>query len=102
MNTGKGFVNGLYANGMGQSGKGYPEGLIDDRGIQFAPRLGIAYQFMPKTVFRAGGCIFYDRLQGNPVFDMLRIRPLRQARSSTTAIWLQFRRLPRASSIHRT
>ena len=26
---------------------------------------------MPKTVIRAGGGVFYDRLQGNPVFDML-------------------------------
>ena len=72
VNTGKGFVNGLYANGMGLSGKnGYPAGLIDDRGIQYAPRVGIAYQFLPKTVLRAGGGVFYDRLQGNPVFDML-------------------------------
>src|SRR5262249_11108906 len=40
-------------------------------GIHYAPRLGIAYQFMPKTVLRAGGGVFYDRFQGNPVFDML-------------------------------
>ena len=72
VNTGKGFVNGLYANGLGLAGKnGYPKGLIDGRGIQYAPRLGIAYQFAPKTVIRAGGGVFYDRLQGNPVFDML-------------------------------
>lgn len=72
VNTGKGFVNGIYANGMGLAGKnGYPKGLIDDRGIQYAPRLGIAYQITPKTVIRTGAGIFYDRLQGNPVFDML-------------------------------
>jgi hypothetical protein len=72
VNTGKGFVDGVYANGMGRAGKdGYPKGLIDDRGIQYAPRLGIAYQLLPKTVVRAGGGIFYDRLQGNPIFDML-------------------------------
>jgi Carboxypeptidase regulatory-like domain len=72
VNTGKGFVNGLYANGMGLAGKnGYPKGLIDSRGLQYAPRLGIAYQFAPKTVFRVGAGVFYDRLQGNPVFDML-------------------------------
>jgi len=72
VNTGKGFVNGLYANGLGLSGKnGYPKGLIDSRGLQYAPRLGIAYQFLPKTVLRLGGGVFYDRLQGNPVFDML-------------------------------
>ena len=72
VNTGKGFVNGLYANGMGQSAKnGYPAALIDGRGIQYSPRLGIAYQIAPKTVIRTGLGIFYDRLQGNPVFDML-------------------------------
>jgi hypothetical protein len=71
VNTGKGFVNGLYANGLGLAGKNYPRGLIDDRGLQYAPRLGIAYQFAPKTVFRVGAGVFYDRLQGNPVFDML-------------------------------
>jgi Carboxypeptidase regulatory-like domain/TonB-dependent Receptor Plug Domain len=72
VNTGKGFVNGVYANGMGQAGKnGYPKGLMADRGILYAPRLGIAYQLDSKTVVRAGGGVFYDRLQGNPVFDML-------------------------------
>ncbi|MCC7154880.1 MAG: carboxypeptidase regulatory-like domain-containing protein [Bryobacterales bacterium] len=72
VNTGKGFVNGLYANGMGLSNKnGYPAALIDGQGINFAPRLGLAYTITPKTVVRAGAGIFYDRLQGNPVFDML-------------------------------
>jgi len=70
--TGKGFVNGLYANGMGLSNKnGYPAALIDGRGLQYAPRLGIAYQVSAKTVIRTGAGVFYDRLQGNPVFDML-------------------------------
>nr|AUN35917.1 Oar protein [uncultured bacterium] len=71
VNTGKGFVNGVYANGMGQAGKSYPKGLMNDRGIMYAPRVGIAYQISTKTVVRAGGGVFYDRLQGNPVFDML-------------------------------
>jgi hypothetical protein len=72
VNTGKGFVNGLYANGMGQAGQnGYPKGLIDSRGVHYAPRIGLAYQMMEKTVLRMGAGIFYDRFQGNPVFDML-------------------------------
>lgn len=71
VNTGKGYVNGLYANGMGRRADGYPIGLIDNRGIHYAPRLGLAYRFMDKTVLRAGAGIFYDRFQGNPVFDML-------------------------------
>ena len=72
VNTGRGFVNGLYANGMGLAGQnGYPKGLINSRGIHYAPRIGIAYQIMDKTVLRLGSGIFYDRFQGNPVFDML-------------------------------
>ncbi len=72
VNTGNGFVNGLYANGMGRAGQnGYPAGLINSQGILFAPRLGAAYRINNKTVIRAGGGVFYDRFQGNPVFDML-------------------------------
>ncbi|HEY3442954.1 MAG TPA: carboxypeptidase-like regulatory domain-containing protein [Paludibaculum sp.] len=75
VNTGKGFIDGLYANGMGLPGKNYPKGLLDDRGIHYAPRLGIAYKLMNKTVLRAGAGVFYDRLQGNPIFDMLNNPP---------------------------
>jgi len=67
----QGFVNGLYANGMGVAGQNYPRGLLNDRGIHFAPRIGIAWQVMDKTVIRTGAGVFYDRFQGNPVFDML-------------------------------
>ncbi len=70
--TGRGFVNGLYTNGMGRAGvDGYPRGLINDRGLHYAPRVGIAWTVAPKTVIRTGGGVFYDRFQGNPVFDML-------------------------------
>jgi hypothetical protein len=73
VNTGgAAFTGPLYSNGMGRAGKnGYPAGLINDRGIHYAPRVGLAYQILPKTVIRTGGGIFYDRFQGNPVFDML-------------------------------
>lgn len=72
VNTGRGFTGPLYSNGMGRAGQGgYPRGLIDNRGIHWAPRVGLAYQFMPKTVLRVGAGVFYDRFQGNPVFDML-------------------------------
>ena len=73
INTGgSSFVGPLYANGMGRAGlNDYPKGLINDRGIHYAPRVGLAYKLMDKTVIRAGAGIFYDRFQGNPVFDML-------------------------------
>ena len=72
VDTGNGFVNGLYANGMGlSSDPNYPRGLIDDRGIHYAPRIGIAWEAMEKTVIRTGAGVFYSRFQGNPVFDTL-------------------------------
>jgi hypothetical protein len=72
VNTGgSAFVGPLFANGMGRAGQNYPKGLIEDRGIHFAPRIGIAYQPFSKTVIRTGAGVFYDRFQGNPVFDML-------------------------------
>jgi hypothetical protein len=72
VNNGKGYTDGLYANGMGRSNKdGYPPGLINGSGILFGPRLGASYRINDKTVIRGGTGIFYDRFQGNPVFDML-------------------------------
>jgi len=65
------LTNGLYTNGIAQAGKNYPQGLIDSRGVQYAPRLGFAYNIFPKTVIRGGGGVFYDRFEGNPVFDQL-------------------------------
>jgi hypothetical protein len=65
------LTNGLYTNGIAQAGKNYPQGLIDSRGIQWAPRFGFAYNILPKTVIRGGGGVFYDRFEGNPVFDQL-------------------------------
>jgi len=56
-------------NGMVQAGQsGFPKGIIDSRGIQWGPRIGLAWQpwgASSKTVVRAGGGIFYERLAGN-------------------------------------
>ncbi len=55
-------------NGIAISGQGINKYLQQDRGIQYGPRVGFAYAANPKTVFRGGGGIFYDRTQGNNVF----------------------------------
>ncbi len=68
------LIDGAYVNGIGQAGvNGYPRGLMDSRGVHYAPRFGLAYnpEWSTKTVFRLGGGVFYERVQGNPVFDTL-------------------------------
>lgn len=44
--------------------------LIQDPGITYGPRLGVAWQptMLPKTVIRFGSGIFYDRYMGNVVY----------------------------------
>jgi hypothetical protein len=59
-------------NGMVQAGQsGYPKGIIDSRGIQWGPRIGIAWQPFgagSKSVIRAGGGVFYERLWSGIAF----------------------------------
>jgi len=56
---GSGDIN----NGMVLSGQGNtPLGLIENRGAHWAPRIGLAYNFDNKTVFRMGGGAFYERV----------------------------------------
>jgi hypothetical protein len=71
--TGTGYRLGdAYINGIAMAGvNDYPRGLINSRGLHYAPRVGIAWNFMNKTVFRTGAGVFYDRFQGNPCYAML-------------------------------
>ena len=64
---------GKLLNGIVQAGAGIENGLYKNRGIQIAPRFGFAYDVRGNgsLVVRGGGGIFYDRPQGNVVFDLV-------------------------------
>jgi hypothetical protein len=53
-----------YVNGIARTGQGYYRGQIMNRGVNYSPRLGIAWSFAPKMVLRAGGGVYYDRVWG--------------------------------------
>lgn len=63
-------------NGFALAGtNGVPRSIVDSRGVQYGPRLGIAYSANSKTVVRVGAGVFYDRIQGNPWYTSLSIPP---------------------------
>lgn len=59
--------NGLFLAGT----NGIPEALTNDQGVLFAPRIGFAIDLTGNNnlVVRGGFGIFYDRPQGNLVYD---------------------------------
>ncbi|MDQ2949462.1 MAG: hypothetical protein M3Y27_26585 [Acidobacteriota bacterium] len=65
--------SGNLLNGIAQAGKDISKYLVKNRGVHYSPRFGFAYDVTGRQQFvvRAGGAIFYDRFQGNEVFDML-------------------------------
>ena len=77
-----GFIvpgSGNIQNGIAQGGvNGFTKYLQDTRAPQWGPRLGIAWDPMgtQKMVIRTGVGFYYDRYQGNRVFDFVRNPPL--------------------------
>lgn len=69
---------GKITNGVIQAGAGIERGLYRNRGIHFAPRFGFAYDVKgnQSLVVRGGGGVFYDRPQGNTVFDLVQNPPV--------------------------
>jgi hypothetical protein len=71
------LTNGVPTNGVFQAGNGVERGLYRNRGVHFAPRFGFAYDVFgdQNLVVRGGGGVFYDRPQGNTVFDLVQNPP---------------------------
>jgi hypothetical protein len=74
--------SGDPSNGMvtpaNASSFGLTRGLIKDRGVHFGPRFGLAWTPQGaggKTVVRLGGGIFYERIQGNMIFNQINFPP---------------------------
>jgi hypothetical protein len=68
---------GSITNGVFQAGNGIPQGTYRNRGVHFAPRFGFAYDMFgdQQMVIRGGAGVFYDRPQGNTVFDLVQDPP---------------------------
>ncbi|MBV8830538.1 MAG: carboxypeptidase regulatory-like domain-containing protein [Acidobacteriaceae bacterium] len=62
---------GNLLNGIGIAGKnGIPRGLVENHWAIFEPRVGIAWRpFNDDTVIRTGFGIYYERVQGNDIYN---------------------------------
>ena len=64
-------------NGAFQAGDGINDQLQSGNAFRISPRVGVVYDLTGKgeTIVRGGWGIFYDRPQGNQVFDMIANAP---------------------------
>jgi len=62
------YLNGIEAAGT----NGFPRGLVQNDYFTWQPRLGFAYQLADddKSVLRGGIGVFYERMQGNDIYNL--------------------------------
>ncbi len=62
----------FYLNGINEAGvNGFPKGNVENRYFTWQPRIGFTYDLTGngRTVLRGGTGIFYERTQGNDVYN---------------------------------
>ena len=89
--NGPGFetVNGtpFYLNGMGLAGQnGFPQGLVDNDYNTLQPRVGFSEDIFGngKTVLRGGFGTFFERMQGNDIYNAATTRRSPSTRAPAT------------------
>ncbi|MCU1262450.1 MAG: hypothetical protein JWO80_5335, partial [Bryobacterales bacterium] len=72
--------SGSLTNGLGLAGKnGIPRGLVQNQWALLQPRVGLAWRpFGDDTVFRIGYGLYYERIQGNDIYNVAPNPPFAQ------------------------